>query len=179
MTRTALSLHIPDLSAMARHLEKQIAGADSPPGHLALMNMLARAAGFRNFQHFRASALAAAKLEAPPGPEADHKRVEQVLRHFDAGGRLASWPAKTWMQHLALWGLWSHLPAGRKMTEREISAWLNDRHLFDDAAILRRTLAELRLVTRTDDGREYLRTERQPGPDERALIRQLHRRVKG
>jgi phosphoribosylanthranilate isomerase len=48
---------------------------------------------------------------------------------------MVSWPAKTNLQPLCLWGLWSRLPKARQMTEREISGFLKDWHLFGDAAV--------------------------------------------
>ena len=47
MTRDALCLTVEDLSAFARNLHKQLAAEPALPGHLSLLNMLARAAGFR------------------------------------------------------------------------------------------------------------------------------------
>ena len=171
MTRIPLSLTLPDLSAFARSLHGEL--ATERPGHLALMNMAARSAGFRNLQHLRASAKAGRDL-ATPDPTADLTRVQTALRHFDAQGRFASWPARTAVQHLCLWALWSHLPRGQSLTERQISTLLTTWHLFKDAAILRRTLVELTLVTRTEGGDSYLRQERPPTPEARALIRHLH-----
>lgn len=170
MTRIALPYTAPDISALARQLEKELAASTEPPGHLSLMNMLARGAGFRNFQHFRASALAAGKLDAVPQPPPDMTRVAQARRYFDAEGRMTTWPSKTSLQHLCLWSLWARLPKGQSMTEREVSQLLNRWHLFGDAAILRRTLWELRLVHRTEDSRDYRRVEQAPPPEARALI---------
>lgn len=170
MTRTSLPYSAPDLSALARHLAKQLTEAPDPLGHMSLMNMLARGAGFRNCQHFRASATAADKLTLRPEPVPDMTRVAQARRYFDATGRMVSWPAKTGLQHLCLWVLWSRLPRGQSFTEREISALLTQWHDFGDPAILRRTLWELRLVSRTADARDYRRVEQAPPPEARALI---------
>lgn len=169
--RDALPYSAPDLSALARHLARELAASPDLPRHLSLMNMLARGAGFRNYQHLRASAAAAGKLAARAEPVADLTRVAQARRYFDAQGRLASWPAKTSLQHLCLWVLWSRLPKGQSMTEREVSTLLNQWHGFGDAAILRRTLWELRLVSRTPDARDYRRVEQAPPPEARELIR--------
>jgi hypothetical protein len=69
--------------------------------------------------------------------------------------------------------LWSHLPRGASMTERQISARLNDWHLFGDAAIIRRTLLEQGLITRSADCTDYRRVEREPPPEVLALLRVL------
>lgn len=52
MPKTTIPLPIADLSAYARSLAKLL---DPAPSHLSLLNTLAKAAGFRNFQHLRAS----------------------------------------------------------------------------------------------------------------------------
>ncbi len=171
MTRIPLTLQTADLSTFARNLHRELA---APPGHLSLMNMLARAAGFRNLQHLRASAKAAQSFAAPT-PQADLTRVQAALRFFDAQSRLASWPSRTNIQHLCLWPLWSRLPKGQSMTERQISTHLTQWHCFGDPAILRRTLVELKLVSRTPDCTSYLRQERPPTLEAKALIHQLNR----
>lgn len=174
MTRTPFAFHSPDISALARHLHQDLSLAPVPPSHLTLLNLLARATGFRNFQHFRASAKAGLALSAPANAPADHSRVQAALRYFDGAGRLKTWPAKTNLQHLCLWGLWSRLPSATEMTERQISAHLTLWHDFGDPAILRRTLCELKLVQRSADCRAYQRIEQAPSPEARALIRHLH-----
>lgn len=173
MTRTSLPLHISDISDFARALQRQL--PDPAPTHLSLLNMLARAAGFQNHQHLRAQSLAADRIATPSEP-ADMKRVEAALRYFDAQGKMTQWPSKTNLQHLCLWALWARLPTEATLSERQISALLNDWHLFTDAAILRRTLVELALVSRTTDGAQYQRREQPPPPEARALIRALSMR---
>ncbi|MEO8240778.1 MAG: DUF2087 domain-containing protein [bacterium] len=174
MTRTPLPLAIEDLSSFARALQLQLRSPE-PLGHLSLLNRLARSAGFRNLQHLRASAKAGQDLAQPSKP-ADLTRVQQALRHFDAEGRLATWPSRTNIQHLSLWALWSHLPQHRSMTEPEISRLLNQWHVFGDAALLRRTLVELTLITRSPSCTDYRRREQPPPPEAVALIRHLHAR---
>jgi hypothetical protein len=173
MTRSAFPFQSDDLSAFASSLRKKLVDAGTLPGHLGLMNMVAQAAGYRNFQHFRVHALVQPEAEAPQ-PVVDPARIAQMLRHFDDQGRLLRWPARTWQQHLALWVIWSRLQPRTPMSEREISALLDRWHHFGDAAILRRTLCELKLVSRTQDGSEYLRTEQRPTVDAAALIRRVH-----
>lgn len=173
MTRTTIALPIADLSGFARHLAAEL---PEPPGHLSLLNMLSRASGFRNFQHLRASQKAGDSLARPAGPPPDLTRVQAALRHFDASGQMTSWPARTAIQHLCLWALWSRLPR-ETMTEGQISQNLTRMHRFGDPAILRRTLCELHLVSRSLGSTEYLRIERPPTPEARALIRSLHPRL--
>lgn len=171
MSRLSLPYQVDDLSSLARHLKVQLAATPEVPGHLALMNMLARGAGFRNFQHFRASAAAGERLAAPPAPPVDLKEVERVRRYFDAKGRLTSWPAKTSAQHLALWAIWAQVPKGGVWSERGFSDLLRQVHLFGDPAILRRTMAQRGMIARTADGRDYRRIEQAPPAAALALIR--------
>lgn len=177
MTRLLQPLAIADLSDFAKLLQRQLE-QDATPSHLSLLNMLARAGGFQNFQHLRAQTGAADRLAVVPAM-ADMKRVAAALRYFDVSGQMQSWPAKTQVQHLCLWAVWSLLPARVTMSERQISVELNQWHRFQDAAILRRTLVELRLVSRTADCTVYSRVEREPGADAAALIHALHARLEG
>jgi len=90
---------------------------------------------------------------------------------------MTSWPARTAVQHLCLWALWSRLPRGTHLSERQISEHLTAWHGFGDPAILRRTLVELGLVTRSPGAAAYRRIERPPTPEAAALIRRLHARL--
>ena len=177
MTRTPLPFATKDVSALARSLQRELAAHDGAPGHVQLLNMLARAGGYRNFQHFRADLAAADRLAAQPAPAepADHRRVERVVRCFDGEGQLTAWPARTADQRLALWVLWAKFPPEAVMTEPQISAWLQDRHRFGDPALLRRELVQTGLMTRTLDCREYRRVERRPPPEALALIKAVGR----
>lgn len=173
MTRIPLPFQVGDIATLARSLERQMAEETDKPGHLSLMNMLARAAGFANYQAFRASALAGARM-ADPGPMADLTKVTQALRHFDGQGRMQSWPGKTQAQYLCLWAIWARFPKGAVMTERQASDLINRWHLFGDAAIIRRTMWERKLISRSQDSRDYCRVEQAPPPDARALIHAVH-----
>lgn len=188
MSRTALPFQTGDISAFARALAGQMAGLDRRPGHVELLNMLARAAGYRNFQHFRAGARPApmegngdlaelAVAEPPPRrPDpVDTAKVRQLRRLFDDAGRLTLWPSKQSHQILCLWALWSMVPPRHPLTEREISRFLDSRHLFGDSALLRRSLCSFRMMTRTPDGREYRRLEQRPPAEALALIQSLGR----
>ena len=80
MSKEAIPFVAEDISAFSKALGKQLRAAETPPGHLALMNMVARAGGYRNFQHLRASEAAKRRLDDPPVVEAvDHKRIELIL----------------------------------------------------------------------------------------------------
>jgi hypothetical protein len=166
-----------DISALARSLKGQLANCESQPSHLELLNMLARANGYRNFQHYRAQLAARSQLESRPpaqGPEpVDFVRVKRLLRMFDPEGKLARWPSKRSQQELCLWVIWSKLPARQVFTEKQINLLLNDNHLFGDHALLRRWLCDYGMMSRTKDGREYRRVEKRPPAEPLELIRQL------
>jgi hypothetical protein len=177
MPRTPLPFHADDISALAKSLKAQLATASHPPGHAQLLNMLARSAGARNFQHFRAERITRAARAAPPTVDplqaVDAAKLERLARYFDAEGRLQRWPARAGHAESCLWVLWSRLPARQPMTEREIGERLDRLHRFGDRALLRRALADYRLVQRTKDGSEYRRVETEPPAAALALIRRV------
>ena len=181
MSRPHIPLPIQDLSTFSRALARQLsAGADAGqvPSHLALMNMLARAGGYRNFQHLRAVQAAEGRLARPPEPEApvDLRLVEKALPHFDDQGRLLRWPGRRQVRSLCLQVLWARLPAGQAMTEAQVNALLGPAHAFGDVAQLRRSLVEDGRLTRRRDGSDYRRAGGAPSPEGRALIRLVEAR---
>jgi hypothetical protein len=172
MSRTPIAFSTADLSVVARSLCREISAAPERPGHVQMLNMLARSAGFRNFQHLRAEQAAAERLQATPAAEpVDHILVERVSHHFDAAGRMVRWPSRSSHRALALWVLWARIPAGEALTEKDVNVLLDEHHLFGDRAQLRRSLVEAGLMTRTRDCRDYRRVEMRPPPEARMLIR--------
>lgn len=177
MSKDLIPLMAPDISRFARQMGQQLRDAPGPPSHLSLINMLARAAGFRNYQHMRAAAAAQARLTSAPVTETtDFRLVERTLQHFDPQGQLVRWPSRRPVQELCLWTLWADLPADRKLHEREVNAVLNRAHLFGDAALLRRSLFGLGLVRRNRDGSDYRRQEKRPPAEAREVIRHVQAR---
>ena len=174
-------LHIPfavaDLSGLAKSLRAQLAALDHPPSHAEMLNILAKGAGYANFQHLRADSEAAGRLSAaPPEDPVDHARLEKVLRHFDAEGRMIRWPGRTNHQDLCVWAIWAAIPADTRLGEAEINRIIIDAHTFGDHAILRRLMVDMGLLIRTPDGRLYRRVERKPEPDAAALIAAIRQR---
>ena len=170
MSRQPLALAVGDVAAFARALRRGLDELGRLPGHVEMLNLLARAAGYKNFQQLRAeqeppevggtaSPVQAPVSSASPAETVDPKRLNRLARYFDDQARLVRWPGKHTQRVSCLWALWSRLPAGTAMTEAEISAWLGERHLFGDHALLRRELVDQGMVTRTPDGREYRRLE--------------------
>lgn len=91
MSRTPLPFHADDISALARSLGGQLSRTETPPSHLELLNMLARAVGRRNFQHFRAQALAGADASTTLEPAAS--TAETAAMPAEAAPSLADKPA--------------------------------------------------------------------------------------
>lgn len=175
MSRTLLPLYTADISAFARSLHGQLADCQRTPSHVELLNMLARSAGCRNFQHLRAQLVAQDQLEGPMPTSApiDYVQILRLARFFDATGRLVRWPSKFSQRGPCLWVLWSRIPPRQTFNERQINEQLLANHLFGDHALLRRALCDHGLVTRSMDCREYRRIERQPPAEACALIRHL------
>ncbi len=172
MSRLHHSYTAPDVSALARALKRELDGRDRKPGHVEILNILARATGFRNYQQMLASQAARARLELAPlqAETVDYRRVESAARCFD-GDVLTRWPAKTRQQQLCLWRLWSLFPGGRDLCEPEVNALLKKNNGFGDHVLLRREMFNQGLLTRTPDCKTYRRVERRPPADALALIR--------
>jgi hypothetical protein len=180
MSRTNIAFAVSDISALAKSLRSQWMGRETPPGHVELLNMLARAAGHRNFQQLRAAAsgqqvdaFPAGASEAAEQPSIDPRRLEKAARHFGENGVLLRWPNRLGLQRLCLWALWAAFPPRQVLQEGAVNAFLNLRHSFGDPALLRRSLCSQGLLTRTRDGSEYRRIEQEPPLEARALIERL------
>ncbi|MDH4439695.1 MAG: DUF2087 domain-containing protein [Rhizobium sp.] len=175
MSRTTHAYEAPDLSALAKSLKRELEARADKPGHVELLNMLTRAVGFRNYQHFKSSRAAEERLSRPvavePEPPVDFRRVELTARCFAGTDVLVRWPGKLNQQQLALWVMWSYLPAGEDLAEKTVNAVLARHNGFGDHVLLRRELVNMGLVTRTQDCRLYRRVEKRPPAEARALIR--------
>src|SRR5215470_3110529 len=126
MTRSIFPFYASDISALARSLNSQLSACDHIPGHVEMLNMLARAVGSRNFQHLRAQIIAEKRLMRPrevPTP-VDYVELQRLSRYFDANGRLIRWPTKFSHQELCLWVLWSKLPPKQILSEHEMNRFL-------------------------------------------------------
>src|SRR5262245_41806995 len=96
MTKSFFPFYANDISALARSLNTQLAGFDHMPGHVELLNMLARAVGSRNFQHFRAQVVAEKRVLGRQEVTApiDNVELQRLSRYFDVNGRWIRWPTK-------------------------------------------------------------------------------------
>ena len=179
MSRTAIPLRVDDLSPFAKTLRQSLSQHEGTPTHVELLNLIAKAAGFANYQHLRTDAEAADRLRAAaePGPRADLNQVEKVVRYFDKDGVLTSWPSRLALQTLSQWVFWSRIPRGEVFTEREISDLIRDWHAFGDHPLIRRAMVDAKMLERTVDGREYRRIERAPPAELEPLLAHLEARA--
>jgi len=178
MSRIPLPFVAPDLSQLARALSRSLKARDSadPPGHVELMNLLARAAGHRNLQALQANST---QIELPrlapspedrPVPPALSANARKALSQFDTRGRLVRWPTKFSVQRLAMWALWTRFDAGRVYTEREVNEILKAANGFGDHVTLRRELVNHKLLTRKSDCSEYRKLPARPDEETRWFL---------
>jgi hypothetical protein len=180
MSRELTPLYAADLSTFAKQLRGAIAeridSGAGLPGHVEMLNLLARAAGHRNVQALKAAASAPAASKAPQrwhGPKhpALTATADRVLRAFDDHGRLLRWPNKRAEQVLALWCLWMPFDGKRRYSEREVNEVINAHHAFGDHCLLRRELVEADLLERTPGGERYHKRTARPSEETAALLR--------
>ena len=180
----ATPLVVDDLSRFARALGRALAdrhaAGEAPPGHVALLNLIARAAGHRNLQTLKAAAATAAPpVSAPaPAPTPLTDNARKALGQFDDQGRLQRWPVKFSVQALVMWVLWTRFDAGRTYTEREVNAILKDAQTFGDHVTLRRELINHRLLARKSDCSEYRKLPARADDEARALLAAWRGRVR-
>ena len=177
MPRQSLALSIPDVSAFARTLglalQQRAATRPAPPGHVEMLNLIARALGHRNIQALRAvpappaSATSVLKDDAPTPLGATARKA---LMQFDAQGRLVRWPIKYSVQTMVMWALWTRFEARRTYTEKEVNAILKDAQTYGDHVTLRRELINHRLMSRKSDCSEYRKLAARPDEETRAFV---------
>ena len=182
MSHAPLSFVVPDASPFARSLGQALKlrhdQGQPPPGHVELLNLIARALGHRNLQSLQAQGRRAlAPLPEPPLaledrppalPLSDNAR--KALMQFDSRGRLIRWPHKFSVQKLAMWVLWSLFDGRRVYTEREVNEVLKAANAFGDHVTLRRELINHRLMSRKSDCTDYRKLAAVPDDEARALL---------
>lgn len=166
MTRDVTSLTISDLSTFTKALRADLLARDGIPSHATLLSAVSKAAGYDNHQHLKASK-----------PQAKDPQLTKALRAFDAHGMMAHWPKQTGTQGLCLFVFWAQFPAHKDLSEKDVNAVLMAGHSFGDHPLLRRSLIDHKLMTRTVDGKVYRRIERAPLPAAVTLISDIRKRV--
>lgn len=166
MTRDVIPLSIPDMSTFAKSLRADLLARDGIPSHATQLSVLAKSAGYANHQHLKASK-----------PAKSDPQLAKALRCFDAAGIMAHWPKQTTTQGLCLHVFWAQFPANTDLSEKDVNAVLVAGHGFGDHALLRRSLIDHKLLTRTLDARIYRRIERAPSEAAIALISQVRAQI--
>ncbi len=182
-SRELVPLVAADISALCKNLRQQLSTAGhEAPGHVALLNMLAKGAGYRNYQMLKARPPLAPPITQVPAVEAVTgaitlprgstvpKTLRRLLACFDTQGRLTRWPNKYAAQQMAIWALWSRLPAQRELTEKQVNNYIAAWHTFGDQATLRRELVNAKLLWRTVDCRVYRKEVRRPSEETREFL---------
>lgn len=162
MTKDIIPFHVPDISALAKALKKEIS-TNPEISHLELLNALARGAGFKNFQHFRNAFTDNAEII--PKTKLDTTQLKKIIRYFDKSLVLHTWPNKEGLRVLCLWFIWSRIPFENTYNEIEFNWLLNSLHSYKDPARLRRYLVSYDFVTRSADCSDYRRLKREIPPD--------------
>jgi len=181
----ALAFVAPSISALAKSLCEQFASAGAAPSHLQMLNWLARGAGHRNYQAFRAAAVAAPTVVSEPTKPAVRleksaalsAHATKALMQFDEAGRLVRWPSKFAVQRFAMWALWMRFDASRVYTEREVNTLLNAWATFGDPVTLRRELINMKLLARKSDCSAYWKEPQRPDEEMQAFLRAARQRV--
>lgn len=81
--------------------------------------------------------------------------AKELTGWLDGQGHLQRWPTKRKLQRAAVAYLVAKFERDRAYSEQDVNALLDTWAPFKDAALLRRTMVEERLLERTPDGREY------------------------
>ncbi len=194
MTRSLVSLPVADASVLAKNLKAALdarhAATQPPPSHLELLNLLAKAAGWRNYAALKArSADCGVAVPSPvpsppvlPLPDAQatppaqmaqpalSATVRKALQQFDADGKLVRLPNKLSVQQMAVWALWTQFAPKRNYTENEVNAIINAHHLFGDHATLRRELINMKLLGRQSDCMRYWKEPHKPSEEVQAFL---------
>ena len=178
MPRQTVFLELHDSAGFTRALGSALrerhARKPLPPSHVELLNLVARAAGHRNFQALKAHAAqppVLLKKQPPEGLAAPLSlNAKKALQSFDSQGVLTRWPVKFSVQKLAIWALWTLFDGKRSYTEREVNTILKAANGFGDHVTLRRELINHRLMSRTSDCREYRKLPARPDEETRQLL---------
>ena len=173
MSRTAIPLVIDDVSSFAKRLRKELADKTDEINHTNFLSAIARAAGYKNHQHLKSLST---KLETVSDPMFQGRAIERASKCFDENGNLFRWPKQHSARLLALWAIWSKVPAKTPLSEPEVNALLKENASFGDHVLLRRLLVDTQLMTRTNDGSTYRRVEQSPPLQAAVLISEITRR---
>lgn len=80
---------------------------------------------------------------------------EELKNYLNNDGRLTTWPSKHKIQMSVLCYLSEHFEWGKHYSEQEVNDILNNLHVFNDCALLRRELYEKKFLNREATGIRY------------------------
>jgi hypothetical protein len=84
--------------------------------------------------------------------------MKGIINNFlDDYGKVKIWPVKRKNKCLALDYIASKFEYDVNYTEKEINTIINENHLFNDCATIRRELFDMGYINRTRDGIKYWR----------------------
>lgn len=149
MPRVPIEVTIKDFSQFSKNLSR--AWPEEKPSHLSLLNLLAGAAGFQNFQHLKAMQEGKGSSLSP-----DEKRWNRLIND---SGQVVRWPTKRKDQLAMLWLIASRLPKAPQWNQQQFDEWIKTQITFGDHVLVRRELVELNCMSRTVDGKSYWRND--------------------
>ncbi|NMH64993.1 DUF2087 domain-containing protein [Shewanella salipaludis] len=160
MTKQIIPFSCDDISALAKSLRKQLQSCDSFPSHVDMLNILAKATGYANFQQLRQATEA---MSAAAEREQLDIAIPAKLKPFMTQDYiLRAWPVKRALQDLSLWFFWCRFQYQQAYGESEVNEVIKGFLGFADFALIRRELCNHKLLKRTDDGRHYWRAAAKP-----------------
>lgn len=80
---------------------------------------------------------------------------EIIRKYTDENGKIEAWPSKRSRQIIIIDYLAELFDSSVVYSHKEMTDMLNKFHTFNDPALLRRELCELKLFDRTKDGTKY------------------------
>lgn len=83
------------------------------------------------------------------------KPPKEIKNFIDENGIIKSWPSKKGKQKILIEYLAANFQEEIIYTEKEINDILNNIHLFNDPALLRRELYDMKYLDRSRDCKEY------------------------
>lgn len=157
MPKEYIPFACPDISRLAKSIKKEIDKSEKKPSHVEILNILARESGFRNFQQMRAQAepTQSAKDKSFKETGIGLQNLQKLKRYLDDKARVKTLPSKQSLQIMIVYYIWAFIAADTKYTEIGLNHLLNRFHTFGDAALLRRFMFELGLVSRSNNCQDY------------------------
>ncbi len=98
-------------------------------------------------------------IGSPPRVESTTNAPAELRGLIDAQARVVRWPTKRKEQHMILDYLASQFERDKQYSEKEVNALLQQWHLWNDPALLRRELVDGHWLDRTKNGARYWRVK--------------------